>query len=68
MGIGIAAAGQDGVLEDLDGIIDLVLDGGPTSDRVASTVLDLTQQPARLLREGKITRAELEPYLFLGEA
>lgn len=55
------------VLEDLDGVIDLVLDGGPTEDRIASTVLDLTQQPARLLREGKITRAELETYLPLGE-
>jgi L-threonylcarbamoyladenylate synthase len=51
------------VLEDLDGVIDLVLDGGPTHDRVASTVLDVTTRPARLLREGKITRAELEEYL-----
>ncbi len=54
------------VLEDLDGVIDLVLDGGPTADRTPSTVLDLTQQPARLLREGKITRAELEPYVVIG--
>ena len=53
------------VLEDLDGAIDLVLDGGETADRTPSTVLDLTTDPARLLREGKITRAELEPYLPL---
>ena len=51
------------VLEDLDGVIDLVLDGGETSDRTASTVLDVTQEPARILREGKITRAHLETYL-----
>ena len=51
------------VLEDLDGRIDLVLDGGETADRTPSTVLDLTTQPARLLREGKIGRAELEQYL-----
>jgi L-threonylcarbamoyladenylate synthase len=51
------------VMEDLDGLIDLVLEGGPTEDRVASTVLDVTVQPARLLREGKITRAELEHFL-----
>lgn len=51
------------VLEDLDGAIDLVLDGGPTEDRVASTVLDVTAVPSRLLREGKITRAELEAFL-----
>lgn len=54
------------VLEDLDGAVDLVLDGGPTADRVASTVLDVTVRPARLLREGKITRAELEAYLPIG--
>ena len=53
------------VLEDLDGAIDMVLDGGETADRTPSTVLDLTTDPARLLREGKITRAELEPYLTL---
>lgn len=51
------------VLEDLDGVIDLVLDGGPTADRTPSTVLDLTTQPARLLREGKIARAALETYV-----
>lgn len=51
------------VLEDLDGLVDLVLDGGPTQDRVASTVLDVSTRPARLLREGKITRALLEAFL-----
>jgi L-threonylcarbamoyladenylate synthase len=54
------------VLEDLDGVIDLVLDGGPTEDRIASTVLDVTVQPARLLRVGKITRVELERFLPIG--
>ena len=51
------------VLEDLDGAIDLVLDGGPTLDRTPSTVLDVTTDPPRLIREGKITRALLEAYL-----
>jgi L-threonylcarbamoyladenylate synthase len=51
------------VLEDLDGLVDLILDGGPTQDRVASTVLDVSVRPARLLREGKITRAALEAFL-----
>lgn len=51
------------VLEDLDGQIDLILDGGPTHDRIASTVLDVSVRPARLLREGKITRAALEAFL-----
>lgn len=53
------------VLEDLDGLVDLVLDGGPTLDRVASTVLDVSVRPARLVREGKITRAILEAFLPL---
>jgi L-threonylcarbamoyladenylate synthase len=54
------------VLEDLDGKIDLILDAGPTLDRTPSTVLDITTQPAKLIREGKITRAELEAYLAIG--
>jgi len=54
------------VLEDLDGTVDLVLDGGSTDDRTPSTVLDLTTQPARLLREGKLGRAEMERYVALG--
>lgn len=54
------------VLEDLDGLIDLVLDGGPTLDRTPSSVLDLTTRPARLLREGKVSRATLARYVALG--
>lgn len=53
------------VLEDLDERIDLILDGGPTENRTASTVLDVTTRPARLIREGKISREELENYLEL---
>ncbi len=53
------------VLEDLDGI-DLVLDGGPTTDRTPSTVLDVSVEPARMIREGKISRAQLERYLEIG--
>jgi L-threonylcarbamoyladenylate synthase len=54
------------VLEDLDGLIDLVLDGGETADRTPSTVLDLTTSPARLLREGKIGQAALAAYVEIG--
>lgn len=53
------------VLADLDGLVDLVLDGGPTDNRVASTVLDVSVRPARLVRAGKITRADLEALLPL---
>jgi L-threonylcarbamoyladenylate synthase len=42
------------VLQDLDGRIDLVIDGGPTAVGVESTVLDLTTAPA-VLRPGAVT-------------
>ncbi len=58
-----AAMSAADVLEDLDGRIDLILDGGPTSDRTPSTVLDLTVSPAKIIREGKISRAALAAYL-----
>jgi L-threonylcarbamoyladenylate synthase len=40
------------VLDDLDGRIDAVLDAGPTSIGVESTVLDLTVTPPQVLRPG----------------
>jgi L-threonylcarbamoyladenylate synthase len=40
------------VLDDLDGKIDAVLDGGPTVVGVESTVLDLTVDPPQVLRPG----------------
>jgi L-threonylcarbamoyladenylate synthase len=43
------------VLQDLDGRIDLLIDGGPTSVGVESTVLDLTGSTPTVLRPGAIT-------------
>jgi len=40
------------VLDDLDGRIDAVLDAGPTTIGVESTVLDLTVEPPQILRPG----------------
>ncbi len=48
---------------ELEGRVDLILDGGPTIDRTPSTVLDLTTRPARLLREGKLNRAALAVFV-----
>lgn len=42
-----------------DDLLDAVVDGGRVPGGVASTVLDLTASPARLLREGPITREQL---------
>jgi L-threonylcarbamoyladenylate synthase len=43
------------VLADLDGRIDLILDSGPASVGLESTVLDLATDPPRVLRPGPIT-------------
>lgn len=53
------------VLTDLDGRIDLILDGGRTPQSVASTVLDCTVEPPRVLREGAIKVREIERELGL---
>ena len=43
------------VLEDLDGKIDMVIDGGTCPVGVASTVVDMTGETPVILREGVIT-------------
>ena len=43
------------VRHDLDGRIDLILDGGPTTVGVESTVVDLTTDPPQVLRPGAVT-------------
>lgn len=48
------------VRQDLDGLIDLILDAGPTSGGLESTVLDLTVLPPRILRPGLVSPAEIE--------
>ena len=47
------------VLEQLDGRIDLVVDG-KTSDNIASTVVDVSQDEIKILRAGKITKEDIE--------
>ena len=42
------------VLADLDGRIDMLLDGGPTRVGVESTVVDLSQDPPIVLRPGAV--------------
>jgi L-threonylcarbamoyladenylate synthase len=41
-------------------LLDAVLDGGRVPGGVASSIVDLTVYPPRLVREGPISRAELE--------
>lgn len=51
------------MLEDMDGKIDGIFDGGPCGVGVESTIIDLTCQPPRLLRAGGLALEELERVL-----
>jgi L-threonylcarbamoyladenylate synthase len=51
------------VKDQLGDSLDYVVDGGELPHRGGSTLLDLTETPARLLREGPIGEAELSDVL-----
>ena len=51
------------VLEDMDSRIDGVVDGGPCTVGVESTIVDMTCNPPRLLRPGGLSLEELEGVL-----
>jgi L-threonylcarbamoyladenylate synthase len=44
----------------LGAALDLILDGGPAGGGPASTVVDTTTEPVRILREGAITADEID--------
>ncbi len=48
------------VMEDVGGRVDVVVDGGPCTVGVESTVLDLTCEPPRLLRPGGLPVEDIE--------
>ena len=52
----MAVAFADAAPRDLD----LILDGGPVPGGVASTVVDLSGDQPRLVREAAVSRAEVE--------
>lgn len=43
--------------------LDVIIDGGPTPGGRVSTVLDTTQNPPKLIREGAVSRSDLESIL-----
>ena len=51
------------VFEDMNGKIDMIVDGGQSEVGVESTVVTLAQKPARLLRPGGITAEQLKSVL-----
>lgn len=48
------------VADDLDGKIEMIIDGGNVDIGVESTILDMTVEPPMILRPGAITREMLE--------
>ena len=54
-----SSATAKGILEQLDGKIPLILDGGTTPGGIASTVVDFTGESPKILREGPISLEEI---------
>lgn len=50
------------VIEDLNGEVDLIIDGGPAFLGIESTIVDVTRRPPVLLRPGPFTAEELREY------
>lgn len=53
------------VADDLDGKIEMIVDGGKTKVGVESTVLDVTTRPVQVLRAGGITLEKLQEVIGL---
>lgn len=51
------------ILQDLDGKVDMIIDGGQTTFGVESTIIDMTTTPPRLLRPGALTVDEIEKHI-----
>ncbi len=51
------------VVEDMDGRIEMIVDGGEVGIGVESTIIDMTVEPPRILRPGYITQEMLERVL-----
>ena len=54
------------VLRDFDNQIDLLVDKGETQHGIPSTIIDLTTEKVKILREGVISRTTIEE--ILGES
>jgi L-threonylcarbamoyladenylate synthase len=51
------------VVDSLRNTVDLILDGGETQGGKGSTILDMTVDPPRILREGMVERDDLEKFM-----
>lgn len=48
------------VIDDLDGKVDMIIDGGSVGIGLESTIVDVTVDPPMILRPGYITKAKIE--------
>ena len=51
------------VAEDMDGRIEMIIDGGPVGIGLESTIIDLTEESPRILRPGYVTQEMLDQVL-----
>ena len=58
---GCIRAGE--VVESLGEAVDLILDGGETKGGKGSTILDVTVDPPKVLREGIVELGQLEKFI-----
>jgi len=58
-----ACRNTEEVLQSFKKGVSLVIDGGETTGKVGSTVLDITQYPPLILREGMIKESQLAEFL-----
>lgn len=57
---GVSPVTAQHVQEDLDGKVDIILNGGQCPKGIESTVLDLTSSPPSILRPGSVLTSEIE--------
>lgn len=55
------------VVQELGGMVKMILDGGACGVGIESTIVDISDKTASILRHGKITRENLEKYIEIGE-
>ncbi|MFH1065700.1 MAG: L-threonylcarbamoyladenylate synthase [Nanoarchaeota archaeon] len=51
------------VIENLSGRIDVIIDSGKTDIGISSTVLDMTVNPPKILRQGALSKEDIEKVL-----
>jgi len=57
------ATSAEEVQSELGALVDIILDGGQTATRIASTVLDLSVSPPQIRRQGGISMDQLSPFI-----